>query len=198
MRRKWLRLGLVGAGLLLAACSSKEVNQPTATTSSGGNSTVATTAGTGTTATTKPSSSKAHVGATLSLTGDNAKADISLNQVINPATGETGPPTDDQGNPNGDVYVATLLTIKNTGSSALQGDANNDSTLIGSNNQSYSADFDSVTECTNFNSGGYQLGVGESATGCVVFKLPPGITPVKFQYNPASGFASDFGEWLIP
>ncbi len=163
---------IILAALALAGCSAaKEVNSPVTTAASASNSTVATTptkATTASTSTTKPG--EAHVGATLSLSGSGgAKADVTLTQVINPATGADGPPTDDQGNPNGDSYVATLLTIKDTGTSALQGDANGDSTLIGSNNQSYTADFDDVNECTNFNSGSYQLGVGESATGCVVF-----------------------------
>jgi hypothetical protein len=200
MNRRTIALVAVSlAALALTACSTKEVNQPTATTSAGTvNSTVATTPSSSTPPTTKPSKATAHVGATLTLTGDNATAAVTLTQVINPATGADGPPTDDNGNPNGDTYVATLLTVKNTGTQSFQGDANSDSTLIGSNDQSYTADFDDVNECTNFNSGSYQLGAGESATGCVVFVLPAGVTPAKFQYSPDSGFSSNFGEWLIP
>jgi hypothetical protein len=182
--------------IIVAATGSKKNNTPIA---GGANSTVATsaTATSAPAATTKPGT--AHVGATLSLSGSGgATAQVTLSQVNNPATGASGPPTDSSGNPNGDTYVATLMTIKNTSSSAIQGDANNDSTLIGSNNQSYSADFDSVNECTNFNSGSYQLAAGETAAGCVVFVMPPGVTPVKFHYSPDSGFSINFGEWLIP
>lgn len=200
MMRARALLVVIVAGLALAACSTKEVNSPATTAGGAVNSTVATSPASSTTAptpTTKPGA--AHVGATLSLSGSNgAQASVTLNQVINPATGSNGPPTDDQGNPNGDAYVATLLTIKNTGSGAIQGDANSDATLIGSNNQSYTADFDDVNECTNFSNGSYQLGAGESATGCVVFVLPPGVTPAKLQYSPDSGIGGNFGEWLIP
>lgn len=197
MKRNAVRIGVLALTVVgLAACSTKEVNSPT--TSSGAPSTVATTPASKASVTTTTAKAEAHVGSTLTLTGDNASAAVSLNQVINPATGTDGPPTDDNGNPNGDIYVATLLTIKNTGSQAFQGDANNDSTLVGSNNQDYQADFDDVNECTNFNDGSYQLGAGESVTGCVVFVLPPGVTPAKFQYSPDSGFSNSFGEWLIP
>ncbi len=173
-----------------AACSkTTEINQPSSSQPAGAAKSGAATS------TTKP---VAHVGATLTLTAEGAKAAVTLKQIIDPATGTLGPPTDDNGNPNGDVYVAALLTIDNAGAAAFSGDANNDATIIGSNGQDYTADFDSVSECTNFDNGTYRLGPGESATGCVVFKLPPGITPAKFQYSPASGFASDFGEWLVP
>ena len=49
-----------------------------------------------------------------------------------------------------------------------------------------------------------QLGIdvdvdaGESASGCVVFALPPGVSPAKVKYAPSSGFADDFGEWQLP
>jgi Domain of unknown function (DUF4352) len=199
------RTGLIVAGsivgaiililIIMTATSSKKIT-PIA---GGSSSTVATSAfaSTATTATTKPVT--AHVGATLSLSGqDGAAAEVTLTQVINPATGSTGPPTGANGNPNGASFVATLVTLKNTGSSALQGNANDDSTLIGSNNQSYTADFDAVRECTNFSSGSYHLTPGASATSCVVFVMPVGVTPAKFQYSPNSGFSNDFGEWLIP
>lgn len=198
---RFTRVIAIGAvALALAACTTKEVSAPASTAAgTGSNSTVATAPTSKPTTTTTTKAGTAHVGAALSLVGaDGAKADVTLTQVINPATGAAGPPTDSSGNPSGAVYVSTLITIKNTGSTALQGDANNDSTLIGSNNQSYSADFDSVNECTDFNSGSYQIGVGESATGCVTYVLPAGVTPVKFQYSPSSGFSNNFGEWLIP
>lgn len=183
---------LVGA-LTLAACSTHEVNTPVKQSSPP--STVATAHSTTPTTAAKGA---AHVGATLSITAGPNKADVSLNQIINPATGALGPPMDDNGNPNGNSYVAALLTIKNTGSSAFSGDANSDASLIGSNNETYSASFESVNECTNFNSGEYQLGAGESSTGCVVFSVPAGVTPVKFKYSANGGLVGDFGEWLIP
>lgn len=183
---------LSSTAIVMTACSaqSTEVNQPASSGVEGS-------AEAQSAQTTAPPP-VAHVGATLNLTGEDGPLAVTLSQVINPATGTDGPPTDDNGNPNGSTYVAAMLTIKNTSTSARKDDANNDAVLVGSNNQDYTADFDSVAECTNFDSGEYQLGPGESANGCVVFVMPPGITPAEFNYTPSSGFASSFGEWLIP
>lgn len=141
----------------------------------------------------------AHVGAARHLTGEaGSSLDVTLTQVINPATGKQGPPTDDSGKPNGSNFVAAMLTIKNTGGSPLQDDANNNAVMVGSNDEDYATDLHSVTDCTNFDEGVYRLDPGESVRGCVVFVLPKGIAPAKFTFTPSSGFADDFGEWLIP
>lgn len=177
--------------LVLAACSgnSTEVKEPSSTSAQGSTSTQSVSP------TTPPA---AHVGGTLDLTGeqDSAMA-ITVTKIINPATGADGPPTDDNGNPNGS-YVAAVLTIKNTGKSALEDDANNDGSVVGSNNEIYTPALSAVTECTNFDNGVYRLEPGESVTGCIVFALPLKVSPSKFKYAPSSGFADDFGEWLIP
>ena len=137
----------------------------------------------------------AHVGGTQSVSDSSgAKANVTLTQVIDPATPGNQYLTPDSGK----RFVATVLTITNTGGSALQGDADGDATLIGSDNQSYTPDFSSVSECTNFSNGSYQLNVGESATGCVTFQLPIGVAPAKFQYSAAGGFGGSFAEWQIP
>ena len=136
-----------------------------------------------------------HVGATQAVSDESGdQASVTLTQVIDPATSDNQYLTPDPGK----RFVATVLTIRNTGSSALQGDADSDSTLIGSDNQSYTADFSSVSECTNFANGSYQLNVGESVNGCVTFQLPIGVSPSKFKYSASGGFGGAFSEWLIP
>jgi hypothetical protein len=137
----------------------------------------------------------AHTGAMLTLTGEGgAKATVQLTQVIDPAQGADQFTTPDAGK----RFVATVFKITNTSGSALTGDANNDVSVVGSDNQTYTADFDNVSECTNFASGQYQLAAGESTTGCVVFQVPTGAAVAKVKYSPSSGFANDFGEWLNP
>jgi hypothetical protein len=139
----------------------------------------------------------AHVGGTLNLTGERGSAmAITLARIINPATGAEGPPTGDNGKPSG-RYVAAMVTIKNTGKSALEDDANNDASLVGSNNEVYTPALSAVTECTNFDNGIYRLAPGESVTGCVAFALPSNVNPSRFKYTPSSGFAADFGEWSL-
>lgn len=189
--RRSITIALAAVAVALPACSSKttEVNQPASPSAQKP-------AGAPNSATTP--SPAAHVGATLNLTGESGPLAVTLTKIINPATGKDGPPTDDSGNPNGSTYVAAMLTVNNTSNKARKDDANNDSVIVGSNNQDYTPSVFSVTECTNFNEGQYQLGPGESVNGCVVFVMPPGVTPAKFKYTPSSGFANSFGEWLIP
>ncbi len=142
-------------------------------------------------------SGSGHVGSTLALTDSSGdKTNVTLNQVIDPATGSDGPPTDASGNPTTSSYVATVVTITNTGSQPIQDDANSDAALIGSDGQDYTADFDDVSECTNFNDGEFSIEPGESTTGCVVFVLPAGVNPAKVQWTPDLG--GNFGQWLVP
>jgi ABC-type Fe3+-hydroxamate transport system substrate-binding protein len=181
MRPFGFTLCLASAVALVAtACGSvSEVNQPAASSSQA--------AATSSSATAKVT---AHVGATLTLTDEQ----VTLTKVIDPATGADQYTVPDTGK----RFVATVFTIKNTASQAGQGDANSNTSVIGSDNQGYSPDFSNVSECTNFNDGSFELGPGESVSGCVVFQLPTGVTVAKVQWSPSSGFSGDFAEWLVP
>jgi hypothetical protein len=119
---------------------------------------------------------------------------VTLTKVIDPATGGDQYTVPDTGK----RFVAAVFTIKDTATQAGTGDANSNATLIGSDNQDYTADFDSVSECTNFSDGEFQLGPGESTTGCVVFQVPTAVTVAKVQWSPQSGFSGSFAEWLVP
>ena len=190
---------LATAALAMGACgASTEVNKPVALAPATTSAPASQAAPTTSPPTTAPKG-VAHVGATLSLSGTGGEqAAVTLSQVIAPATGTDGPPTDSNGNPSSASYVATVFAVKNTGNQALQGDANNDVSVIGSDGQSYSPDFDNVSECTNFNDGSFALGPAEQVNGCVVFVIPQGVTVAKVQWTPDSGFGSSFGEWLVP
>ncbi|MDA8391321.1 MAG: hypothetical protein M0Z87_00685 [Actinomycetota bacterium] len=114
-------------------------------------------------------------------------------QVIDPAQG-----ADQYTTPNpGDRFVATLFSIT-AGAQAVSGDANLNASAIGSNGQSYTADFNSVSECTNFNGGDYQIVAHQTETGCVVFQVPTGTSVAKVQWAPSGGFSNSFGQWLVP
>ena len=63
-----------------------------------------------------------------------------------------------------------------------------EASLIGSDNQSCTPDISTVSGCTDFDSGSYQPTPRSSATGCVTFQMPTGVTPAKLQYTPGSGF----------
>lgn len=133
----------------------------------------------------------AHLGETLDLNRiGEGKIAVTLEQIINPATVPNG-----EGDP-GKNYLATTLTITNTGSQTIVGNANSNVAVVGSDNHTYAADFATVVECKNFSYGWFLLPPGVSVTGCVTFGLPPGITPVKVKYMPSSGISRDVGEWL--
>ena len=72
-------------------------------------------------------------------------------------------------------------------------DANVDAIVVGSDDQTYTASFDSVTQCTNFDGGDFQLEPGESATGCVVFELPDAVQVKEVKWVTLSGV----GEWPV-
>lgn len=139
------------------------------------------------------SAAKAHIGATVNVGGDKGLA-VTAQQVIDPATSDSQYISADAGK----RFVAVKLQIVNNGSSAYKDDANSNVTVIGSDNQSYTFDPYSVTECTNFSNGTYTLAAGESATGCVVFQIPDKVTVTKIQFQSLSGFSGDTGEWLVP
>lgn len=134
-----------------------------------------------------------HTGDTLTLTRANGSTvAVTLDKLINPATVKRGP-----GAP-GTTYIATQFTIANPGTETMNGDVNTNVWAFGSDGRRYAPDMKDVGECTNFDSGMFHIAPGGSATGCVVFALPAGVSPAKVRYAPSSGFAEGFGEWLFP
>lgn len=133
----------------------------------------------------------AHLGETLDLTRIGAqKIAVTVDRIIDPATVPNG-----WGDP-ASSYVAAQLTIKNTGVTTIVGNSNSDVSVIGSDDQNYRADFATVTECRDFNYGWFLIAAGDSSRGCVVFKLPAGVSPTKVKYTPSSGISHDVGEWF--
>jgi hypothetical protein len=133
----------------------------------------------------------AHLGETLNLVRvGEQKIAVTLLEVVNPATVPNG-----WGDP-GKTYIATKLTITNTGTTTIVGNSNSNVSVVGSDNQEYRADLATVTECKDFVYGWFLIAAGGSKTGCVTFGLPPGVTPVKVKYTPSSGLSHDVGEWL--
>ncbi|MEB3051292.1 DUF4352 domain-containing protein [Mycolicibacter sp. MYC123] len=163
-----------------AGCSSHAETAPAATPGVSG-------PGTGTPAAT------GHIGDTLTLTrADDSPIAVTLQEVINPAT-----PTPSPGDP-GVTYIATKLMVAAPGTAAIEGNVNINVSMVASDGQSLAPDLRNVSECANFDSGVFNLQPGQSATGCVVFALPPNVSPAKLKYLPSSGFAEDFGEWNLP
>ncbi len=151
-----------------------------------------TTSDTAESATATPKSA-GHAGDTLTLTrADGGVIAVTLEKIINPATVAPG-----KGDP-GLSYIAAQFKITDAGAAAIEGDVNTNVSVFGSDGHSYPPDLNNVNECTNFESGMFNLDPGESATGCVVFALPHGVNPARVKYTPSSGFADDVGEWQLP
>ena len=77
---------------------------------------------------------------------------VTLTKAIDPAQGADQYTTPN----NGFRFVGAVFTLSGV-SGTFSDDANSDATLVGSNGQSYTADFRSIAGVTNFNSGLYNL-----------------------------------------
>lgn len=123
--------------------------------------------------------------------GSNTMA-VYLTKVIDPAQGADQFTTPDSGK----RFVGAVFKLKGlTGS--MQDDANNDATLIGSNGQTYQADFDDIAGYTNFNSGEFNVSAGEKSVGAVVFQVPVGVKVSKIEWSATGGFGGQPAEWII-
>lgn len=124
------------------------------------------------------------VGTVYTVTGPSGeKMSVSLTRMVDPAQGADQFTTPDSGN----RFVGAVFTIQGiTGTSS--DDANNDATLIGSNGQTYTADFDAIAGYTNFNNGEYTVSAGENSIGAVTFQVPAAVTVAKIEWSATRRF----------
>ena len=114
------------------------------------------------------------------------------------AVQDPAPPGDSFTTPDaGNRFVGVQIQITSDSKGTDSDDANNNTSLIGSNSQVYSADVDSIAGCTNFDNGTYTLTQGASEVGCVTFQVPTAVTVAKVVYNPNSGFSTNNGFWTV-
>jgi hypothetical protein len=115
---------------------------------------------------------------------------VTATQVIDPATAAPG-----SGIPNaGYRFVAVAASLTNGTNQTIDGDANYSMSVVGSDGQSYSADFGTVSQCSNFNYGDFDLAAGGGASGCVVFEMPISVTVQSIQFTLAPNYL-DTAEW---
>lgn len=180
--------GIVAAFILIGIVvgAAGNGNNPVANvpTTAGGTATTS-----GSTATTQPSNS--HIMSFQDMNGVPYTVDL-LN-VTDPAKGSDQFNYPDPGN----RFVSVLFKITDTGKQSTSDSADNNTTIVGSNNQTYQTDLSTVAGCTDFNSGSYQLNPGQSTTGCLTFQLPKAVSLKKIEWSPSSGFSNDFGTWDI-
>ena len=134
------------------------------------------------------------VGTVYTVTDQSGnKMTVAFTKVIDPAQGADQFTTPG----NGNRFVGAVFTINGI-SGTLSDDANNDATLIGSNGQTYTADFDSIAAYTNFNNGEYNVSAGENSVGAVTFQVPLTVKVTKIEWSANGGFGGAPAEWLVP
>ena len=118
---------------------------------------------------------------------------VTLTKVIDPAQGENQFTVPDAGK----RFVGLVFRVMAVTGSPRDEDANNDAVVIGSNGQTYSADFDGIAGYTNFDHGAIRVSTGETVTGSVTFQLPKDVKVSTVQWTALSGFGSTV-EWIGP
>lgn len=192
--KRYLLVGVAVAGaILLAGCGSATVNSsPVASTTAAAKAAPVTKATVKAAPKTTAPPAVAHVGSTVAVKGDNEDLNVQLAALMDPAPGSDEFTTPDPGK----RFIGVKLVIADVGSKAVQDDANNDVSVVGSDNQTYSPDFADLAGCTNFNSGTFTLAPGATSTGCVTFDLPSTVKVVKVAFSPP--FSGNVSEWLVP
>lgn len=184
------RSGTWDAGFLLGLIGLVALIVIIAVATSGGSGVSTTPSGTATTApnpATARSAAPAGIGSYFNVqdgSGDTYR--VTLDKIIDPAQGA------DQFNQpdNGKRFVGAVFTILAVSGSPSNEDANNDAAIVGSNGQTYTADFDNIAGYTNFNDGQISVAQGQKATGAVTFQVPTGVKVSKVQWTPAGGFGN--------
>jgi hypothetical protein len=118
---------------------------------------------------------RTHVGRALTL---NGTVTVQLTRIADPATG------DNNFLKSGDRYLAAEFRVSDPSAQPVSGLVLFDSltTVVGSDGQTYSADqLDTVSECTSFHNGPFQIVSSQSVTGCAVFQIPTGVSASEVQ-----------------
>jgi len=138
-----------------------------------------------------PSSSlSGPVGKVYNVRGLTGQVSVILTKVIDPAqgVGQATTPTSDC------RLVGAVFTITGI-SGTYSANANKNATLIGSNGQTYTADFNSIAGYTNFNNGMYNLSAGEKSVGAVAFQVPLTVKVARIEWS-ANRLSGRPAEWL--
>jgi hypothetical protein len=137
--------------------------------------------------------STATVGGSITLQGldPGLKVSVTLNRVVNPATGDqfSKPQT-------GNKFVALEVTLTNQGDAVYSDAPNNSGILIDGEGQQHRSSFHQVTEGQGFG-GMATINKGDSRKGVIVFEVPEAAKLAKFQFGLNSGFADQKGEWSL-
>ncbi len=130
------------------------------------------------------SSPKPSTNTAISTDENGNKVEVTLLAVFDPASwsSATGFP------PNaGYRYVGIEYKLTDISKHTESDSADNDASVVGSNDEVYTTDLDSITECTDFNDGQWSLSPGTSVIGCSTFQIPNGVKVAKFDFDASEG-----------
>jgi hypothetical protein len=180
--------------VIIAVTSAPSITKPSTPAAAPATPAQATPAATPTPTPTPTPSLSGPVGTTYKVTDSSGNVmTVTLTKVIDPAQG-----ADQFSTPNnGNRFVGAVFTLDGV-SGTFSDDANSDATLVGSNGQSYTADFDSIAGVTNFNSGEYNLTPGVRSVGAVTFQVPVGVSVSAIQWSGSDGFGGAPATWTLP
>jgi hypothetical protein len=137
------------------------------------------------------------VGTTYTVTetnqnGATVKYSITLDRVIQYAQPDN---SFDQA-PAGDHLAAAKFTISGVAGDD-QDDANNDATVIGTDQQTYQTGMEGLAAGTNFNGGMFNTSPGSVSIGWVSFEVKNGVTVASVQWSPGSSMDGDTATWTL-
>lgn len=138
--------------------------------------------------------SAAAVGGAITLVGRDPglRMKVTVTQVVDPAT-----PENDFIKPKtGSRLVAVQVTLSNVGKAVYDDSPTNGATLIDGEGQEYRRTYIDVREGQSFR-GSSTISVGDTRKGMIVYEMPEGAKPAKFQFALDSGFAEQKGEWTL-
>ena len=177
-------------GVLLAGCggaTSAKVAYRSTTTTAGPTTTTEPV----TTTTTTPGPAK--LGTAWSMTDPAGDFDLNVevDEVIDPAA----PDNTLDAAQEGERLVGVEMSVQNQSSTPFTDDMDSDATVIGSDSQTYTAVANGLSGCTNFDYGDVDLVKGATASGCVAFSLPVGVTAAQVDFKPGADFGGAPVEW---
>ena len=99
----------------------------------------------------------------------------------------------------GKHFAAVKFTITNISASAkLNETPDLSGKMLDAQGNSYESTIATLDACPLFGLNAlYSLGPNETASGCVVFEIPDGVTPTKVKYIPGGGYADSSAAWTL-
>jgi uncharacterized lipoprotein YajG len=143
---------------------------------------------------TKASPSKAVVGDTLSIAGNEAKLEVTLLKT------KRGPAVKAYGTQMSPAAFAVMLRIKNTGTKVYDDSVSNCAVLVDVKDQTHNAEFSMMDKSGNLIAGmleSVKISSGDQRSGWVFFAMKPSQKPRTLQYTAESGFGPEVGEWSL-